>query len=376
MTNIRKSAGSGSSGSEGNKPISWWRTDLGEEEALKVAQAVRDEHISQGPVVHEFEQGLCQYLGVPYVVATTSGSTALQMALLAAGVGPGDEVIVPNRTWIATAHAAVLLGAKVRLVDVEAGRPVIDAAQIEAAITPQTKAILPVHMNGRSADMREIRRIASRHGVLVIEDAAQALGSRNADGFLGTQSDMGCFSLSVAKIITTGQGGFVATRDQEIHQRLTAIRMHGVDSVIDAQWNRPGFNFRFTDILATIGIVQLRQLDERIEKVKSIYSRYVAEMPNLPFLELIQCDIDAGEVPVYIEVLTPDRDRLVSHLAANGIQSRPFYPELDRAKYLANPGEFPNSRRYGREGLYLPCGPGQSISVIDRTLEILAQFPH
>lgn len=356
------------------QPISWWRTDLSEAEAASAARAIREEHLSQGPVVSEFEARLAEYLGVPYVVATTSGSMSLLMALWTLGVGPGDEVIVPNRTWIATAHAAVLLGAKVRLVDVEKDRPIIDPDGIEEAITTRTKAIIPVHLNGRSADMREINRIAHKHGLRVVEDAAQALGSRNCDGLLGTQSDLGCFSLSVAKIITTGQGGFVATRDRTLYEKMIALRMHGVQSVVDAEWIQPGFNFRFTDILAAIGLVQVTQLDERIKTVRTIYSRYAAAIRDLPFLELIPSNIEAGEVPVYIEVLCKERDALIAFLADRNIQSRPFYPDLDRATYLSGTGEFPNSRRYGNEGIYLPCGPGQSMANIDAVLDALRYF--
>lgn len=354
--------------------ISWWRISLGEEEVARVSDAIRGEHLSQGPIVHEFESRLAEYLGVPYVVATTSGSMALLMSYWAAGIGPGDEVIVPDRTWIATAHASVLLGGGVKLVDVESERPIIDAAQIERAITKRTKAIVPVHLNGRSANMPAINELARKHGLRVIEDAAQALGSRNRDGLLGTQSDLGCFSLSVAKIITTGQGGFVATRDKALYEKLIAIRTHGVGSVIDARWTQPGFNFRFTDILASIGIVQLGKIGERLARVREINTRYREALKSLPFLELIRSDLDAGEAPIYVEVFCGERERLIGFLAESGIQSRPFYPDLHDAKYFCNSGAFPNARRFGEEGLFLPSGPGQSEENIDRVITALKSF--
>lgn len=354
--------------------ISWWRTTFGEEEIGRIADAIRKEHISQGPIVEEFESSLAGFLGVPHVVATTSGSTALLMALMAAEVGPGDEVIVPNRTWIATAHAAALLGAKVKLVDVGASQPIVDVAKIEEAITPRTKAIIPVHLNGRSSAMREINNLARNVGARVIEDAAQAFGSRNADGLLGTQSDMGCFSLSVAKIIATGQGGYIATRSTELYEKLLAIRTHGVGSVIDAQWSRLGFNFRFTDILAAIGVVQLQQIDERIAKVKAIYSRYAEAMPAFPFLRLLPVNVTAGEIPIYVEVLCEERERLIEYLADCGIQSRPFYPDLHLASYLGEQGSFPNSRIYSEQGVFLPSGPGQTMENIDFVLAALRAY--
>jgi perosamine synthetase len=351
-----------------------WRTTFSNGEAEAIAMAIAGEHVSQGPVVAEFERQLAAYLGMPYVVATTSGSMALLMSLLAAGVGPGDEVIVPNRTWIATAHAPFLLGATVKLVDVEVGRPIIDAALIEDAISERTRAIIPVHLCGRSADMRTINEIARRRGLAVIEDAAQALGSRNADGFLGTQSDMACFSFSVAKIISTGQGGFVTTKNENIYRKLVAMRTHGVGDVVNAVWDQPGFNFRFTDILAAIGIVQIGLLSSRIEKVKAIYKLYEEGLKGLSLVKIIPVNMAAGEIPVYVEVLCESRQKMIEYLAAKGIQCRPFYPDLNHAKYLNNNGSYPNSEKFGFEGIYLPAGPDQKFENIQSVIKALKEF--
>lgn len=354
--------------------IPYWRTTFNNGEAEAIAQAIAQEHVSQGPVVAEFERQLADYLGVPYVVATTSGSTALLMSLWAAGVGPGDEVIVPNRTWIATAHAPFLLGATVKLVDVEAGRPILDVELIEKAITERTRAIIPVHLCGRSADMRAINEIAKRYKLTVIEDAAQALGSRNADGLLGTQSDMGCFSFSVAKIIATGQGGFIATKSEETYRKLVAMRTHGVGDIVNAEWDQPGFNFRFTDILAAVGIVQLKLLPERIEKVKAIYKLYQEGLAGLPFIKLIPVNLDGGEIPVYVEALCASRERLIYFLADRGIQCRPFYPDLNQARYFNNSDHYPNSIPFGRDGVFLPAGPEQSAENIREVINAIRGF--
>lgn len=354
--------------------VNWWRTDFGEPEKVRIGQAIDGEHISQGAVTAAFEQALAAYLGVPYVVATTSGSMAILMALVALGIGPGDDVIVPNRTWIATAHAPALLGATVRFVDVLPDRPILDVAQVEAALTPRTRAILPVHLNGRSVDMRALHRLADRHGLVVVEDAAQALGSRNADGFLGTQSAMGCFSFSVAKIISTGQGGFVATRDEAHYRSLVSVRTHGVSNVLHADWTRLGFNFRFNDILASIGLAQLERLPGRIERVRAIHRRYAEALADLPFLTHVPVDLEAGEIPIYIEVLVPERERLMAHLEEAGIETRPFYPDLHRAEYFHCPGSFPRAERFGTQGLFLPSGPAQSDEAIGRVLAALRAF--
>jgi len=351
-----------------------WRTTFTNGEAEAIAGAIMKGHVSQGPVVAEFERQLAAYLKVPFVVATTSGSTALLMSMMAADLGPGDEVIVPNRTWIATAHAPFLLGAKIKLVDVERDRPIMNAALIEKAITDRTRAIVPVHLCGRSADMRTINAIAKRHQLMVIEDAAQALGSRNSDGLLGTQSDMGCFSLSVAKIISTGQGGFIATRSDALYQKLIAMRTQGVGDIVNAVWTTPGLNFRFTDVLASIGLVQLGLLSARIEKAKAIYQAYVDGLRGIEMVKIIPVDIERGEVPVYVEVLCERRQEMIDYLAEKGVQCRPFYPDLNTAKYFVNAGTYPNSIKYGSEGVYLPAGPEQSMHDIQSVISHIRDY--
>jgi len=354
--------------------VSWWRTTFGEAEAQGVRRAIEAEHISQGPVTAAFERGLSEVLDGAHVAATTSGSVALLMAMLAVGVGPGDEVIVPNRTWIATAHAARLLGGAVVLVDVEAERPVLDVTRLGAGITPPTQAVVAVHLNGRAPGMATIGRIARRHGVAVVEDAAQALCSHGPQGPLGTLSDVGCFSLSVAKIISTGQGGFVATKDAALHERLRLMRSHGVSDVVNATYTELGFNFRFTDIQASMGLAQLARLPGRVERVRALYARYAAALGEFPFLKLIPVDVAMGELPLYVEVLCPERESLVAFLAARGIQTRPFYPDLDTAAHLAARGDFPNSRVFGEQGLFLPSGPEQPPANIDRVFEALRDY--
>lgn len=354
--------------------IPWWRTTFGEPEIERLVHSISNEHISQGPVTAEFEARIADALDVPYVVATTSGSVALLMSLMAMDIRRDDEVIIPNRTWIATAHAAAMLGAKVILVDVRPDVPLMDVSQVRRKITAKTKAIIPVHLGGRIVDLTEIRRLAKEHGLRIIEDASQALFSRSSEGFVGTQSDAGCFSLSVAKLISTGQGGFIVTRTKETFERLKLIRTHGVADVINATYTRLGFNFRYNDIQASIGIAQLARAPERIKHARTVYEKYQVGLAKLPFLKLIPFDVNHGEVPLYIEVLCNNRNKLIEHLSAQGIQTRPFYPDLDVAGYLGNGGEFPNSRVFAERGLFLPCGPEQPLANIDRVLQVLQKI--
>ncbi|WP_078127292.1 DegT/DnrJ/EryC1/StrS aminotransferase family protein [Leptospira alexanderi] len=350
--------------------ISWWKTSFGEEEINHVVDSFKNQNISQGKVTEAFEQKLSEFLEVKHVVATSSGSMALLLSLMAIGIKPGDEVIVPNRTWIATAHAPYLLGAKVVLVDVEKDRPILDVAKIEERINARTKAIIPVHMNGRSVHMQQLNSIAKKYNLFVIEDAAQAIGSKNSMGYLGTQSDIGCFSLSVAKTIATGQGGFAVTNDPDLAYKLRAIRTHGVENVKDPkEWIMPGFNFRFTDILASIGIEQLKRLPERLEYLKEIYRIYLEGLKGTS-LDCIPVNIEAGEVPVYIEYLVSNRENFIEKLTRVEIDSRPFYPDLDRASYFPQGNrDFANSRKYGLKGVYLPSGPSQKIKDVKFVIE-------
>ena len=355
--------------------ISWWRTTFGQPEIERLTAAVLNENISQGSLTAEFEKRIGEALGVPHVVATTSGSMALLVALMAHEIRAGDEVIVPNRTWIATAHACAMLGAKAVLVDVLPGTPIIDVSQVRAKITARTKAIMPVHLGGRFADMPAIHTIARESGLLVIEDAAQALFSKSADGFAGTLSDAGCFSLSVAKLISTGQGGFIVTKNEATAERLRLIRTHGVADVINTTYTRLGFNFRFTDIQASFGLAQLGRAATRIEAVSAVYAKYREGLASMPFLKLIPVNVAGGEIPIYVEVLCKERENLIAYLAKEGIQTRPFYPDLDLARYLGNEdGSYPNARVFGEQGVFLPCGPDQPLENVNRVLDVLASY--
>jgi perosamine synthetase len=355
-------------------PISWWRTTFGEDEIEKIRESILAEHISQGPVTAEFEQQLASALDVPYVVATTSGSTALLMGLMAAGVGPGDEVIVPNRTFIATAHAALLLGARVVLVDVLEEEPSMDVAQVESKITERTKAIMPVHLNGRSVDMSALREVASRHGIWIVEDACQAMFSRDEHGYIGTKSEVGCFSLGVTKLISTGQGGFVVTSDKDTYEALKLMRIHGVPDTFEGTYSRIGFNFRMTDITASIGLVQLNQVETRMKHVKAIQARYSAALHEMPFIDIIPVNEEAGEMPVWVEAVSDERDRLLSYLESRNIFARPFIPDLDQSPHLGVTGEFPRSKVFAAEGLYLPGGPAQPLENVDRVITALSDY--
>jgi len=354
--------------------ISWWRTSFTDEEVQSLREAVLNEHISEGPLTQKLEKQLAETLGIPYVVMTTSGSVALLLALMALGIGQDDEVIVPNRTWIATAHAALMVGAKVKLVDVRADIPIMDVSLLRSKITAKTKVIMPVHLNGRAVNMREIQNIAKEHGLSVVEDAAQAFYSKNADGFLGTQSDIGCFSLGVSKLISTGQGGFVVTKRKDLYEKMKLMKNHGVVDNFTDTWNQMGLNFKFTDLLASFGLVQLARVKERVAHLKKVYGRYAEGLKNSSFLKVIPINVSEGEIPLYAEVLCPNRQELIKYLLSEGIQVRPVPPSLDISGYLGKQDDMPNSLTFSQQGMYLPCGPVQPLENVERVIEMSRSF--
>ena len=354
--------------------ISWWRTSFGDREVEKLRESVQKECIGQGLVTEEFEEEISLALNVPFVVATTNGSAALYMALLSLGIGHGDEVIIPNRTWIASANAILLTGAKVVLVDVRSDLPLIDVAQIQSKITTQTKALMPVHLNGRSADMQGIQRLAEKFGIPIIEDACQAFFSSNFNGYLGTQSDVGCFSLGVTKLVSTGQGGFVVTKNRDVYERLKCIRNHGVTDEFTESYDQFGFNFKFTDLLASFGLVQLSRVSKRIVHLNKIYAKYESAISKFKCVNLLPVNVLSGEIPLYAEVICPERKELENFLHFHNIQTRIVTPDLSLSPCLKDDGSFPNSIRFRDQGLYLPCGPEQPLENIDFVIDTLYDF--
>jgi len=353
--------------------IKWWWTDIGDSERTLVNQAMDARSLSQGSFTARLEETLAKGLGVPHVVVTNSGSIALLMALMAIDIGPNDEVIVPDRTWIATAHAALVLGAKVVLADSCRDSPVLDLDDVRAKITRRTKLIIPVHLNGRACDMTGISSLAQEHELHVVEDAAQALFSRNSQGMLGTIGDMGCFSLGMTKLVSMGFGGFVTTRRRDLYEKLKLIREHGVTDRAMESSTTMGFNFRVSDLLSAVGLGQMELADAKIEHVTKIYRRYADGLANLPHVRLLPVDLDAGEVPLWTEVVCADRAALDVALRRKGIEIHPGSRSLSRAPQLKASARCPNSDFFDETVARLPCGPGQPMANVDRVIEAIAE---
>jgi perosamine synthetase len=356
------------------REIPFWYIEIGAEESAAVADTMARKRFSLGPVVAELEAEIARQLDVPHALCTSSGTAALLMSLAVHGIGPGDEVLVPTRTFIATAHAAVLLGAKAVLVDCKPDHPTLDVADAARKVTSRTRAIMPVHLNGRGADMAAVMELAGQHKLVVVEDACQGLFSRHPLGYHGTIGNTGCFSFSMVKLVATGQGGAVVTRDKSTYERLRRFRDNGVADVVSHAYLGPGGNFKYTDMAASIGLVQMSRREKKVARVNAIYQRYHEGLAGLPFLSILPVAVESGEVALWTEVTSPQREKLMDYLAARGVQTRKFVPCCHTGPHFAAQGPLRNSERFARDGFNLPCGPDFDLGLVEKTIEIISEF--
>ncbi len=341
-----------------DRRIDFWVPQFGEEEKARVADVIDSGFLNDGEVTSRFEREVAELLGCKHVIAATSGTAAIFLALAGAGIEAGDEVLVPDVTFIATANAVSLAGAKPVLVDVDPQSLNLDPAAAERAITPRTKAIIPVHVSGRAADISAISDIAKRHGLVVIEDAAEAFLSKHRGKCLGTFGRAGCFSLSPNKTITTGQGGLIATDDDHLHVRLRELKDQGRPARGtggDDTHNSVGYNFKFTNLQAAIGLAQLKDLPRRAGRMRNIYKGYREGLRGVEGISVIPFDVEQGELPQWTDVLIGQRDALYDHLVSRGIRGRRFWHPLHtQTPYRMPSQQFPNSSRQIPHAMWLP----------------------
>jgi dTDP-4-amino-4,6-dideoxygalactose transaminase len=260
------------------------RLALGDEEAAAAAAVVRSGWLMNGPQTEQFERRVAEYVGAEHAVAVSSCTTALHLGLVAAGVGPGDEVICPSFSFIATANAVRFAGATPVFVDIDRRTYNLDPDLIEAAITPRTKAIMPVSQIGLPADLLAVMDIAAKHGLVVVEDAAPSLGAEIGGKRLGAISDLTCFSFDARKILTTGEGGMITTNDVDVAARLRRLRAHAASvstadrdrakGVILETYDEVGYNYKITDIQSAIGVVQMGKIDQVVAERHRLAERY------------------------------------------------------------------------------------------------------
>jgi dTDP-4-amino-4,6-dideoxygalactose transaminase len=351
--------------------------EIGEEEIAEVVDALRSGWLTTGPKTRRFEQDFAEFLGGDVqTLAVNSATSGLHLALEAIGIGPGDEVITTPHTFTATAEVIRYLGADPVFVDIERETLNIDPAQIESAITPRTKAIMPVHFAGLAADMKPISAIARKHGLKVIEDAAHALPTRYEGQLIGTlDSDATVFSFYATKTLATGEGGMIATRDERLAARCKVMRLHGIDRDAFDRYSSekpawyyevvaPGFKYNMTDLAASIGIQQLRKLERFRQKRSEMAARYDAAFADLPLT--LPAQARAGDVHawhLYVVRLSNDarlsRDEFIRALSAAGIGTSVHFIPLHvqpfwRDRYNLTRGHFPESTKAYESTVSLP----------------------
>jgi len=348
---------------------------VGKDELQAVERVLLSRWLGQGPEVEEFERKFANYIGTNFAVAVSSGTAALHLALLPHSIGPGDEVIVPTFTYIATANAVLYTGAKPTFVDIDPSTYNIDPSCVKKALTRRTKAIIPVHYAGQPAEMNQIIDIATEYGLTVIEDAAEAAGAIYKGRKVGSIGHTGCFSFAWNKDLTTGEGGMVTTNDEDVARAVESLRNHGKARIGRRDLHtRLGYNYKMTDIQAALGRVQLRKLERTIAR-KVARARYMSS--RLREIKGIIPPFESSDVRHAYQMYTIrvkrkeagiSRDSLIRHLNDRGIDARVyFHPVHLQPLFKAyRPAQsLPFAEEAGREVLTLPLYPELKIRDID-----------
>lgn len=349
---------------------------LGVEEKNEILKVLESGWYSEGAKTKEFEKKFAEFVGSKYSSVVTSGTAALYIGLKALGIGRGDEVIVPDLTFVASPNSIEMTGAKPVLVNIEKNSLNLDSLKIEKLITKKTRAIMPVDYNGRKTEIFKIREIAKKNNLYLIEDACHAIGSYYSNKHVGTLSDIGVFSFSVPKIITTGQGGIIITNDKKIYEKCLAIKDFGRDFGAKKNMRRAfehktiGYNFKFTEFQAAIGLAQIKKLKKRIKIKKKMLKQYTEKLSSLKYINFINTD-SKTETLWMIDILLKSkhlRNNLINYLERKNIQTRIFYPPIHRlGPYKDSDSKFRISSNISDRGLWLPS----SITLNDEQLDLI-----
>lgn len=350
--------------------INTWNISLGEREAQAAYDSIMERNLSEGVKVKELEKRLAAFLGRKYAICVPNGSSAVLLAMMGIGIRPGDEVIIPDFTFIATGHAPKLLGANVVLADTKQDVPLLDVERALELITSKTKAIVTVHLNGRRADTKLLKEKLRGTGIYVIDDSCQAFASGTEGDFAGCDSDIACYSFAVTKIMTTAQGGFVTTNNDELYARMKKLKMQGMDNIFESNlYQLAGFNLKYTDILASIGLVQLDKIQQKVETSKSNYKMYVDALKGKNQFKMIPTK--ENEVVYTPDILCEDSKKVREYLESKEIQVRPAGACLHNADYFEKRMTYHNADYFEKHLLYMPGGPDQPVENIETTIQYL-----
>jgi perosamine synthetase len=348
--------------SEGSPNIRLGWPDVGERELAEVAEVFESGMLTMGPKVGEFEAEIARLCEVEHALVVTSGTAALHLAVLALGLEPGDEVLVPAYTFPATANVVALSGLKPVLVDVDPDTMNIDPAKIE--VGPRTKLILGVHLFGRPLRLHELP------GLPLLEDAAGALGAKYRGRACGGLGVAGCLSFHPRKIVTTGEGGAITTNDASVAEAVQTMRNHGWRTLSPPDMPAPGLNYRLSDILCAIGIPQARRFDELMAERTRIAEGYSERLADLPVLLPRADEGDVHGWQAYV-LQVDDRDRVLAELRAQGIEAQIGTYALHQLGAYADQGDFPGAARVFERALALPFHTKLADADLDRVAESL-----
>jgi perosamine synthetase len=343
-----------------NIVIPVYQPTLGGNEKRYVSECVDSTWISsKGVFISRFEDEFASYLGVQYATAVSNGTVALQLALHSLGIGSGDEVIVPTLTYIASVNAIAYVGATPVFVDSEAKAWNIDPSLIVSKISPKTKAILVVHLYGAPCDMDQLSSICKKHGLFLIEDAAEAFGSKYRGKFVGSFGDISTFSFFGNKTITTGEGGMVVSNNKAIIERAANLKSQAVSPTREYWHDEIGFNFRMTNICAAIGVAQLEQADKILKKKTEIATWYKADLADtsLKFQENSPYVLNSYWMVSILARHINERDTIRQHLKLKNVETRPlFYPAHTMPTFRSHE-TYPIAESLSGRGLNLPSYP-------------------
>ena len=324
----------------------------------------------------QFEKMLAEYTGSKHCIVVNNGTISLTLAAMAVGIEAGDEVIVPNYTMIATPNSIKMFGAKPIFVDVEKETLCLDIELVKQAITSKTKAIMLVSANGRypRVGISAFEKLCKENNIILIEDSAQSLGSFYPDGrHIGTAGLVGSFSFSAPKIISTGQGGAIITNDDKVAEKLRKLKDFGRSGGGNDIHDEIGFNFKFTELQACIGIEQMKKLAWRVGRKKEILSQYKNELKGVAQVQFFDQDLEYT-TPWFIDAIVEDRDALQEYLKENNVGTRVMYPPINQQKAYAMDGEYPVAELIGVKGLWLPSTVQLSNEEISSICEKIVAF--
>lgn len=352
-----------------------YQPDLSGNERKYVIECLDDGWISsRGKFVERFEKAVAGLVGSKFAVSVHNGTEAAHLALACAGIGPGDEVIVPTFTYIASVNTIVQTGAVPVFAECDRQTWQLDPVDVSRRITKRTKAIVPVHLYGGACDMRALSRIASERELAVMEDCCEAIGTKIDGTHVGTFGLAGTFSFYGNKTITTGEGGMVVTSDEALAEAMRVVRNQGMSTTRRYWHDRMGYNYRMTNIQAAIGLAQIERVTDLLRRKREISEAYRRRLAALPVtMQAVTERVESSEW--LVNVLVPDdgrRDAIMQFLDRCGIETRPvFYCAHVMPMYVRQGGHFPTSEEIARRGLSLPSYPGLRLEEIDRVVQSL-----